>query len=234
MSSFDSLRVKELLKKGIVVQHGTDQSVAIRLRKIGSESATSVTVQNGTDLVLIGSTTTDTFLFSTNNDMGKLEAAINATGRWEAKILDTLRTQDPDNLKNGVISSSTDGNGVVIWDVVEDSSDADSLQLVSTLSPFRNFDAPKGHRVVLKELRYSVNMGTAAAESVQIWQRRGSVETQLFGQLSVDTTDTTITFASGEGEISGNPDDELICLVKDASTLADAAGNFVRASGFLV
>ena len=74
-------------------------------------------------------------------------------------------------------------------------------------------------------------MGTAAADSFQIWRRRGTTETQLFGQLSVDTTETTLNLASGYGTIGGANEDEIIVLVKDAATLADDAGNFVRIVG---
>lgn len=232
MASLDSLLTRQVAASGTVIQAGTDGPVAIRLRKIGSETATSVTVTTATNIVLVGSTTTDTVTFAANTTYGAVADAINATGRWEAKNLDGLRSKaSASTLKDGAITSSTDQNGVTIWDVVQDTST--SLQIAVCLSPRRDFDAPKGHRVHLQELRYVVNMGTAAVDSVQIFKRKGTVETQLFGALSVDTTDTTINFAAGEGKISGGNDEDLICLVKDAATLADASSNFVRLTGIV-
>jgi hypothetical protein len=231
MPSQDSLQVRGLLALGDVRQTGTDEPIAIRLRKVGSETATSVTVVSATSLALVGSTTTDTYLFATYTTIGSLVDKINADGRWEAKAVDTLRSLASVNnlLAAAPVTAGTDENGVVIWDVKTDTSA--SLQISVGLTPRRNFDAPKGHRVHVQQVVYSVNMGTAAVDSFQIWRRRGATETQVFGQLSVDTTETTLNLASGVGKISGRDEDEFVVLVKDAATLADAAGNFVRVIG---
>ncbi|MFA5696673.1 MAG: hypothetical protein WC917_04530 [Bacilli bacterium] len=232
MASKDSLEIRELLAKGTVIQAGTNGSVAIRLRKIGTETATSVTVTTATNIVLVGSVTTDTIAFATYTTYGAVVDAINATGRWEAKIIDALRSKaSASTLVDGAVTASADTNGLVIWDVKQD-TDA-SLQIAVCLTPARDFDAPKGHSVELRELKYSVNMGTAAADSVQIWIRKGTVETQVFGELSVDTTATTINFAGGEVGITGGVDEEIVALVKDAAALSDAAGNYVRVTGIV-
>lgn len=232
MASLDSLLVRQAAASGTVIQKGTDGPVAIRLRKLGSETATSVTVTTATNIVLVGSTTTDTVAFATYTTYGAVVDRINSTGRWEAKILDALRSKaSASTLVTGAITSSTDQNGETIWDVLQDTSA--SLQIAVCLSPKRDFDAPKGHRVHLQELRYSVNMGTAAVDSVQIWKRNGTTETQLFGALSVDTTDTTINFVSGQGKITARNDEDLIAIVLDAATLADATSNYVRLTGII-
>lgn len=232
MASLDSIRQRVFLATGTVVQAGTDAPVAIRIRKTGDETATSVTITTATKIVLVGSITTDTVLFATYTTYGAVVDQINATGRWEAKILDALRSKaSASTLLDGAITSGTDGNGVIVWDVLVDTSTA--LQIAVCLTTKRDFDAPKFHRVHLQEIVYVVNMGTAAADSVQIWRRRGTTETKIWTALSVDTTATTINFAAGEGKISGNTDDELIVLVKDAATLADDAGNYVRITGLL-
>lgn len=227
------LQSRALAAKGTVVQAGTDGSVAIRLRKIGTETATSVTVTTGVNIVLVGSTTTDTITFATYDTIGKVVDKINSTGRWEAKVLDVLRSNaSASTLVDGVVSASADGNGVVIYDVKLDTSAA--LRIAVCLSPKRDFDAPKGHIVKLQELKYGVNMGTAAADSVQIYVRKGSLETKIFSELSVDTTVTTpINYAGGHAFISAGPDEELIALVKDAATLADDSLNFVRVTGLI-
>ena len=232
MASYDGLKVRNLLKEGKVQVARTDTPVAIRLRKTGTETATSVTVTTATNIVLVGSTTTDTITFATYADYGSVVDAINATGRWEAKILDGLRSKaSASTLVDGAITAGTDANGVVVWDVLQDTSA--SLQIATTLSAHRDFDVPNGHKVGLQQVVYSVNMGTAAADSFQIWLRRGKTESQILGDLSIDTTETTYTFALGFGEITGRNEDEIIVLVKDAATLANATTNFVRVVGYV-
>lgn len=232
MASLQSQQYRVLASTGTVISAGTDTPVAFRIRKLGSETATSVTVTTATNIVLVGSTTTDTITFATYTTYGSVIDAINATGRWEAKAMDALRSKaSASTLVTGAITAGTDGNGLVVWDATVDTSTA--LQICVGLLPSRDFDAPSAKRVHLLEAKYSVDMGTAAANSFQIWLRRGKTETQLLGELSVDTTATTYTFASGLGKISGRDGDEIIVLVKDAATLADATGNYVRLSGIV-
>lgn len=233
MSSLNSVLTRQALASGTVLQVGSDTPVAIRLKKKTAGSVTSVTVTTATNIVMITSDGgTDTYAFATYTTVGALVDKINDDGIFEAKVLDCLRSQaTASKFVDGAIASGTDENGVVIWDVLNDTSAV--LELGICLSPARNFDAIKGHRVHLQEIVYSVNMGTAAADSVQIYKRRGTTETKIYGTLSVDTTETTIRFANGEGKISGAPDEEIFVRVKDAATLADAAGNFVRISGII-
>lgn len=226
------MQYRNLSAEGSVIQAGTDQPVAFRIRKVGSETATSVTVTTATNIVLVGSTTTDTIAFATYTTYGSVIDAINATGRWQAKILDALLSKaSASTIVTGLITPGTDANGVVVWDALQDTSA--SLQIAVCLSSNRDFDAPSARRVHLQELSYSVDMGTAAANSVLIYRRRGKTETQIFSALSVDTTATTINFAAGIGKISGKDGDEFVALVKDAATLADAAGNYVRVVGVI-
>lgn len=232
MSSLDFLQTRTLASSGVTLQSGTDTSVAIRVRKIGSETATSVTVTTATNIVFVGSTTTDTLAFATYTTLGAVVDAINATGRWEAKILDALRSQaSVSTILTGAVTAGADGNGTVVYDIMNDTSTA--LEVAVCLSPKRDFDAPKGHRVHIQQVVYAVNMGTAAVDSFQIYKRKGLIETKLFGALSVDTTETTLNLASGFGKISAGTDEELIVRVKDAATLADATSNFVRVVGII-
>ena len=233
MASTDSLKTRNLLATGVTRQHGTDTPVALRLRKKSVGTVTSVTVTTATNIVLITSDGgTDTYTFATYDTVGKLGDAINADGIFEAKFMDTQRSLNIDTssfLLDGAITSGTDANGVVIWDVKTDTSV--SLQISVGLLPSYDFDYPKGHRVKLQQIVYSVNMGTAAADSFQIWRRRGTTETQVFGELSVDTTATTLNLALGFGSIDGKDEDEFVVLVKDAATLADSTSNYVRVVG---
>lgn len=234
MSSLNSVLTRQALASGVTLQVGTDTPVAIRLRKLSVGSVTSVTVTTATNIVMITSDGgTDTYTFATYTTVGALVDAINADGIFEAKVLDALRSQGTTSSQfvTGAITSSVANNNVTIWDVLNDTSV--TIELGVCLSAHREFDFPAGHRVHLQQVVYSVNMGTAAADSFQIYKRKGTVETKIFGQLSVDTTETTLTFASGEGKISAGPGEELFVRVKDAATLADAGGNFVRLVGII-
>ena len=124
MSSYDSLQTRKLAAVGTVVNTLDDGAVALRLRKVGSETATSVTVTTATNIVLVGSTTTDTFTFATYATVGALADAINASGRWEAVVLDALRSDatTASNFVTGAITAGNDINGVVVWDVKADTS----------------------------------------------------------------------------------------------------------------
>lgn len=230
MGSLDSALTRKANAKGVVVSHGTDEPIAMRLRYIGSGTVTSVTVDPGTDIEMVTSDGgTDTYLFATYVTYAALAAAIKADGIFEVKVLDTLLSANPDDdMVTGAITAGTDANGVVVWDANVDTSA--SLEIAACLSAHRDFDTPK-RIVTLKEIVYSVNMNAAAADSMQVYLRRGATETKLIGRLSVDDTETSIDFASGEGSITGNQDDEFIVRVKDAGTLADAGGNYVSIIG---
>ena len=233
MASRDSLEIRNLLAKGTVVQnYGSDTPTVIKLRYIGTGTVTSVTVTTATNIVMITSDGgTDTYAFNTLTTIGAVVDAINADGIFEAKILDGLRSAaSASRLLAGAISSVTDtDNMTTVWLVKLDTSTG--LQFAACLSPKREFNAPAGHSVELQEIKYSVNMGTAAVDSVQIFKRKGTLETQIYSALSVDTTETTINFAGGVGVLSGNVDEEFIVIVKDAATLGDATGNYLQVSG---
>lgn len=224
---------RNLLAKGEVLQVGTDTPVSFRIRKIGTETATSVTITTATNIVLVGSTTTDTIAFATYTTIGSVVDAINATGRWEVLLLDSLRAQaSASTLVDGAITAGTDGNGVVCWDAKNDTSALKEFGLA--LTPHRNFDAPRGKVVELQEIVYYMTLGGAAANNVQIYKRKGSTETVVMQALSVSATLTTINFASGLAKLTAGPREILFIRVKDGTSVADAAANFLRISGRIV
>lgn len=231
MSSLDSLQSKQILKKGEIVHLLDDKCVAIRLRYVGTGSVTSVTTTTGTNIVMVTSDGgTDTYAFTTYSTVGLLADAINADGIFEAKVLDGLRSDaTASKFVDGAITSGTDANGVVVWDVLTDTSGLDKLS--ACLSPHRDFDSPNYHRVHLRELSYYANVNAGSANAVRIYRRRGTVETQVYGATSVDATVTTINWASGEGYLTGNPDDEFIVSVQDATSITDDTANYIRVVG---
>lgn len=233
MASRDSLEIRKLLAKGVVLQVSSDQSVALRLKYKGTGTVTSVTVVTATAVTIITSDGgTDAYDFATYTTMGALADKINADGVFECKVLDVLRSAASDNNILAAALTATnavDEAGNAVFDLYTDSSAF--FQYGVCLSAHRGFGLPKGHRVTLSAITYVANVGTAAADSVQIWKRKDGVETQIFGQLSVDTDETTITFAVAGGVkgITSAEDEELIVIVKDAASLAD--GGFLRVMG---
>lgn len=233
MSSLDSLRSRFYGGKGVVRVVVDDTPIAIRLRYIGTGTVTSVTTTTATNIVMITSDGgTDTYAFATYATVGALADAINGDGIFEAVVIDALRADASASVfVTGAITAGADENGVRVWDVLADTSATDYMTV--TLSPKSpNFDAPKGHRVSLQEIVYNVDVSAAAANGVRVYKRRGTVETQIARRASVDATATTITFASGTGKITGNPDDEFIVRVIDATSITDAAANFIQVTGF--
>ncbi len=226
--SADKFAIRRALRASQIVKNGTDAPVAIRIRNKAGNVVTSVTVTTGTNIVLIDSAGTTTSTFASDTTLAAVVARINASGTWEAKILDALLSQaSASTLLDGAITVSADGRGNAVYDVKQDTSTA--LEMGVCISPKRDFDAPDGHRVNIKQIKYGVNMGTAAVDSAQLYKRKGGVETKVFGELSIDTTETTVLdFLSSPDAFFGEYDTEYYFRVKDAATLADATSNYVR------
>lgn len=243
MSSLDSMLIKQALASGKVVQRADDAPVVMRLRYIGSGTITSLTMTTATGFVIITSDGgTDTYTFANpHTTMGLLADAINGDGVFEAKLLDALRADTTSGsafLENTTLTATTDENGVTCYDIHLDTSAKDYVTVC--LSPFANFDAPEGHRVHVKEVSYYQDVNAASAASVLLYARksgkngrRHETERLLYSATSADITVTTINWASGEGFISGNVDDEIIFRVKDATSITDNAASYVRIVGLL-
>jgi len=241
MASLDSVLYRNAAAKGRVIFVGDDTnhlatpSVAIRLRYVGTGTVTSVTITTATSLVNVTSDgETDTYLFSGYATIGALVDAINADGIFEARVLDGLRADaTASQFTDGAITSSTSLEGFPIWDVTVDNDAA--LYMTACLDPKdRGFLSPKDNRVRLFGYEYSINMGTAAADSEQVWVRDGATERQIIGRKSVNTTLTTRNFASGNSSLLGDPGQEIIVKVVDAGTLSDDAGNYIQVDGEIV
>jgi hypothetical protein len=244
MASFEGTYARYLLRSGVVQSSVADTPVAMRLRYVGTGTVTSVTTVTGTSITAITTDGgTDAYAFATYTTLGALAAAINADGIFQAKVLDALNsdaTTGGNYQVTGAIVAGADSNGTVVWDMLTDTSVA--LNITATLTGNRDWDsnwfnAEKvgGHRPVLQSIYYLADVGTAAANSVRVYIRRGlagRVETKVLGQLSVDNTGTTLSFASGAGMISGRDGDEIIVRVLDAGTLSDT-GLVLQAIGYL-
>jgi len=239
MASLDSLRTKAYGETGMVVQTGTNGSVAMRIRYISTGTVTSVTVGAAnivTVTVEAGVVTTKTYTYVAYTTMGTMIDAINADGLFQGRVLDCLRslTCSAANLVQVAVTPGTDANGVIVWDIMIDTTGPDQLGVC--LTNHRDFDFIPGSIMKLQEVVYAINFTGVAANKFQIWQRKpvSNIETQVYGALTVDTTETTLTFTDiADGFISAEPDVEFIVLGIDTGNLVDAAGNFLRAVGLV-
>lgn len=233
MSSLDGLLVRKNAGTGQLLNLKTDQPVAIRIRHVGTAAVTSVTVTAATDIVLVDADGTTTSTFATDTTIGKVVDTINGAANWECFVLDALRSDaSASRLLDGAISSGSK-DGVTVWDVKVDTSTA--LQFAVCARADRGFSLPSERllqaKVKIRLLKYGINMGTAAADSVKLIERKGATETTLLSDLSVDTTETTVfdsTAGGDESFIGGEVGKEYVFLVKDAATLADATTNYIR------
>lgn len=242
MASKDSLEVRSLLKKGKVYQRKDDESICIRVRYIGTAGTPSVVVTTATKIAMTDATATVDYAWASYATMGALADALNASGLWEAKLLDCLRSDVTLNSfkSNTTVTPTTDDNGVVVWDLVHDNnieSDSNFFATV-TLSPYYNFDAPNGHRVHVRQIDYCQNVSGAEAGAVRIYKRlKNGNETLIYSQVSVDstggTTVTSTSWANGLGYFTLGENEEAIFRVQDATSITDADGNLVRIIGEL-
>lgn len=229
MASLDSALLKQALQKGIIRRVANDGAVGLRLRYKGTGTVTSVAATQATSVVLTTSDGgTDTYLFSAYSTLGALADAINADGIFEAKVMDALRSENPDDFFVTTVdqTATTDDNGVVCYDLAIDTSVAATFSCV--LSPSVNFDSPKGHRVHLQQIDYLLD-NTPAADTLSIYQRKGTVETLLYSATNVDTTATSVTFASGQAKITADWDAELV--ISFDGTVDNYATGYIQAMG---
>lgn len=231
MASTDSLKVRNLLSKGVVTSLKADKSVAIAMRYIGTGTVTSITTTTASDITIITSDgLTDEYLFSAYATIGELVDAINKDGIFEAKALDILRSAASDNnLFAEAATAYVDTFGNIMYNIYTDSSAF--FQIGACLTTSRGFGSSKGHRVHLTGITYFATVTTGAAiDNLQIWHRKGGVETQILGMLNVSGAATTVNFSSGYGKITSEEDGEIIVLVKDATGLSDT-GAYITIAG---
>jgi hypothetical protein len=241
MSSVAALKERELNKRGVVQSVGTDTTVPIRIRHIGPTAVTSVVVNAGTSIVLTDAAATSTLLVATYGTVGAMVNAINGTGTWEAKILDALTTDactgNYFKTSGGSMAATLDGKGNQVYNIYASTSVSKAMTLC--LSPFRDFDSPRGHRVHLQEIVYYLTLAGAGAGLFNIYSRGayasvspGTTESKIFSDTSVNTTKTSYTFSNGFGDITGKDDQELIVQVTDG-TMADQTTDYLRLTGII-
>ena len=238
MGSLDSIQVRQGLAQNVSVNVVDDAPVAIRLKYKGTGTITSVTVDTGTDLELITSDGgTETFAFATYSNLGLLVDKINASAYWEALLLDGLRTDETVNsdLVDGAKTITSAG----FYDITVDTSTAlDSANKHTfayrcTIDRNPGSTKPKsGRRVRLSEVLYNLNVSAAEAKAFRIYEYDAvaRTETIVYQKASVDATETTVNFASGNKTLDAGFGNDLIVKVVDGTSITDDAANFLNVS----
>ena len=244
MSSLSALHERSLNKRGVVQSVGTDTTVPIRIRHTGKTAAVSVTVNAGSSIVLVdgdATTPTNTLAVATYGTVGSMVNAINATGNWEAKLLDALSTDTCTGsyfkTTGGALAATLDTNGNQVYNIYASTSVSKAMTVC--LTPFRAFDSPRGHRVHLQEIVYYETLAGAGAGLFNVYVRGayasvppGTAESKIFSDTSVSASKTSYTFSNGFGDITGKDDQELIVQITD-STMADQATDYLRITGVI-
>lgn len=232
MASLDGLQARQILAKGVVRQVTNDAPIGIRMKYVGTGTVTSVTVVSATSVANITSDGgTDTYTFAAYTTIGALADAINADGIFEARVMDALRSEGSDDwfLAASPVSAGTDVDGNTVYDLVADTSGAATMACVLSPKGTGMTAKPEGHRVHLQEVYYNVTH-TAAATTFKVYQRTADgSESLIFSMLGVNATITTVSFASGEGKITGDVDAELIVYID--GTVTNATTNAIRVAG---
>lgn len=232
MGSLDSALIRNANAEFVADRVVDDTPVAIRIVHTGTAAVTSVTVDTATDLELIDGDGTSTLAFATYDTVGKLADAINALANWDCKILDAVRTDaTASTFVDGAISSAS-ADSETVWDVKVDTSALKAMTYRITFDRGVNVNKPKGnHMVELLEFTYNLNINAASANGVRVykWDAINKTETQVWQAASVDATETTHNWASGEGKISAGFGNDLIVRIIDGTSLTDASGtNFLE------
>lgn len=226
MASKDGLETRNLLSKGIVRKNAEDTAVGIKIRYIGSGTVTSVDTTATTVVLVTSDGGTDTYTFSSGTaTMGALADAINADGIFEAKVVDTLRSQATASAFNtATLGATVDEDGLVVYKLLMDTSGAATQGLC--FGPMDSFQYVKGHRVHLLQIDYIIN-NTAAADTLKIYKRtKSGTETLIYSATNTDDTATSLNWASGLGRISSGDDEELVIFFD--GTVVNATSNLTK------
>lgn len=234
MASLNSLQMRSLAAQTTGIRVAEDEPVALRITHVDDAAVTSVVVTSATNLVLTDADATSTFTFGSGyGTLGLLVDGINATANWKAKILDGLRATltTASNLVGGTLTANSK-NGEWGYDVMLDTTTTFTFPIRCTYDRTAKGLLPSsGHRVKLVNFEYVLNVGTAAADMVKIyeWDPVEKTETQIWQAASVDSTSTVTSFDFSKGPITAKEGNDLIVLVTDAAAITDATTNYLQA-----
>jgi len=224
MSSLDALQTRAQLAQNFVERYADDEGVAIRIRATSDAGAvTSVTVTTATNIVAISANGgTETWDFATYSTVALLVDQINSSQYWEARVLDSIRTETTaSQFVDGAITA-TSLNGVNYYDVLTDTSACHYLAARISYDRLVGSEyLSDGHRVQLDAVTYNVTQGGGAdANSLRVyeWDPVNKTETIVWQSTPTSGSETTLQFNSGNSSIETKEGRELIVYLFDAAS----------------
>lgn len=235
MASLQSLQARQLAAQTTSIRVVDDAPVALRIVHKAANAVTSVTSNAGT-LVLIDAsgTTTVTYASAGTTTLGGVADYINGLDNWDCKVLDGLRSQvlsAGSKFITGALTANVK-NGELGYDLVVDTSATFLVPVRVTYDRAVGVGIPlSGHRVKLVNFSYMLDVGTAAVDKVRVyeWDPVLFTETQIFSASSVKSTTVLTTHDFASGPITAKEGNDLIVVVTDGASLADAATNHLQA-----
>ena len=206
-----------------------DTPVALRIVHKAANAVTSVTSNAGT-LVLIDASGTTTITYATagTTTLGGVADKVNGLDNWDCKVLDGLRSQIVSAGSKFITGALTADvmNGELGYSLVVDTSATFFVPVRVSYDRSVGVGIPlAGHRVKLVNFAYMLDVGTAAADKVRIyeWDPVLFTETQIFSAASIKSTTVLTTHDFSAAPITAKEGNDLIVVVTDAASLADAA-----------
>jgi len=233
MSSLNSLQMRDLAKQTTGIKNTENAAIALRITN-PSKKVTSV-VTTADTIALTDSDGLTTITLSTEGTMGDVADAINATANWKCKLLDSLRSQITTTNSTLIVNAGLTANyklGEWGYDVLLSTTVAFTYPIRITYDRTAGSLLPAGHRVKLVSFDYVLNVGTAAANMVKIyeWDPVLRTETQIWQAASVDSTTTVTSADFSKAPITAKEGNDLVVLVTDAAAITSAATtNYIQA-----
>lgn len=236
MASYDFLASRALAAEKAVRRTVEAAGVVMSIKHVGTGTSTPTVVLSDTssDITLTdgdGTIITADLSNASYSTVGEVADWINGNASWECKILDALRQDNSDNLwTNGSISSTVNTFGETVFNVTQLIASA-KLEVRCTYDESVGNLRPSGsHRVILNAFS-TYATATGGANCVQIYDCKGSTETQIWqGTLANNTLQAYSAFSSGYpfSGITAREGHDLVIVITGTVTTA-ATTNFVQA-----
>lgn len=224
--------MRQLAAQTTGIRVAEDGPVALRIVHVGTAAITSVVVTTATNIVLTDADGATTSTFATDTTLGAVADRINASNNWRCKILDALRSTltTASNLVAGTLTANVK-NGESGYDVMLDTTTAFTFAVRATYDRSAlDLKPANGHRVKVNSFEYVLDVGTAAADKVRVyeWDPVLKTETQIFSAASVDSTSTATSHDFTKAPITAKEGNDLIVLITDAASITDASTNYLQ------
>ena len=233
MASLNSLQIRALTAQTTGLRYAEDEPTALRIVHTADAAITSVIVTTATNIILIDADGTTTSTFATDGTLGAVADRINASANWQCKILDGLRTTltTASNFVTGTLTADSK-NGEWGYSVMLDTTTTFTFPIRCTYDRTGGSILPSsGHRVKLVSFEYVLDVDTAAADMVKIyeWDPVLKTETQIWQAASIDSTSVVTSEDFSKAPITAKEGNDLIVLVTDAAAITDAGTNYIQA-----